>query len=138
MTKRQKHDVPVIYTVCIGVVASLCTSLLFSLIIPVLILNGTITLQTESFIAPVVMAISSLLGAAVSAALTKDSKLRVIAMVAGIYFVLLLCCALLFYDGISKNILTGFITVVAGSAIAFYLTAKRRISKKKRRGHRPR
>ena len=133
MKKVQIKERSIIFASSLGTAIALCASIIFSLTIPIIILNGTIRDNEIQIIVPIIQFISSFLGIFAATKFVKENKLLVMGVSAGMYLLVLICVALLFFDGLSTKVVTGPIAILAGVVSAAMIVCKK---KKRGRGKR--
>lgn len=117
----------------IGTGISVIIVIVLSLIFPVMILSGKIGENQISLVATVAQFVSALFGAWIAGKIAGDQKLLGIGLAVGMYFLLLICSALLFFDGFSPRIIIGLISILLGAGAALLILNKRKKRSKGRR-----
>ena len=101
-----------------GVGASLIVSLLLSLLLTSITINGSITEDHAGKFVFAARAVSVLIGGLVSAGMEKGKYIPVIGMTALGYLLVVMGVGILFFDGGFREFGTGLISVVIGGCLA--------------------
>lgn len=104
----------------VGAIVAVCISVLLSLIYPILILNEFVSESSVKIAVLAVQLIASLFCAVISGILMKENKLLSMSISVGTYIILIICAALLFFEGISGNVYLGLIAILAGFVLAVF------------------
>jgi hypothetical protein len=121
--------------VLIGVAVSVVLMLLLAGIGASLVNGDRLEISSLKWFAIIVWAVSAFIGTITAVALVKN-KLAIVAGITGASIILiLLCSAMLFFDGISGKMLTGIAVILAGGfgASVLMLRSGRANKKKKNR-----
>lgn len=137
MKKIRIKERSFIFTVSLGTAITLCIGIIFSFVIPFLILKGIIRENVISVIVPIIHFISSLIGVIVVGRLVRENRLPAIGISAGMYLLVLFCAALLLFNGLSIKAVTGIIAILTGIVSGVLIMNKNRgRGKRNKRGNR--
>ena len=112
--KRKATGGTVSAGVGIGIAAALTISLLMSLVLTSLAINGSISEDSIGIYIFAIRMISTLLGGLVGTGVTKGRYIPVIGLITGGVLVVLLGWGIVFYDGRFQNVGSGVISVLIG------------------------
>ena len=112
------------YCVGIGIGITVIISVALLSLISHLILKGSISEEKSGIYIVVTRIISVLLGSLMGARISNKKPLPIMMTISGGYLFLLLCVAIVVYDGAFKNVLVGIMSIFAGCAIACMIKLK--------------
>lgn len=118
-----------------GAIAVLLTALQ-SGIVSVFILNGYLDINILGIVALIIQLISAFFGVMIGVKITANNKILAGAFTAAGYYLVLLCCGLLFFDGIKGSALIGLISCAIGYLLALLLNSKGKTSRHRTRTRR--
>lgn len=107
--------------VAIGTAFAIVVCVIASILEPYLILNGTVSQSSVATISIINQAIGAFLGATIASVLTYDKKWFSISISVGLFYVLLACFGILFFENDPKELLAGFLGCAIGGASALLL-----------------
>lgn len=138
-TKNLRINKSLITTSVIGGIVTFAVNILLILGAALCISNEYFNAKDIQFVAPIIQFISAFIGIMVAGKSAKESPVMSCLLTGCGCFILELCIALLFFDGISNGFWGGLIATTFAVLIALYLcnkNKKRSISRKKRTRHR--
>ncbi len=119
------------FAVVTGCVSAILVSLLLTIGLTSLILNGSLSESRTGLIAFLIRVLSVFLGCLIAGGICKERVLPVIGLIAGGYLITILVIGIIAFDGSFHNFLSGILSVLLGSVLAFVL----RVMPKKRATH---
>lgn len=134
--KSAKKEISAITCVAVGTIIAIIVTLLFAAIAGIFIKNEYFGIGVVSVFAVIAQGVSVFLGALTGSWLASTKKVLSSILVAGIYYFLLLCIAILLFDGITVNAIIGIGVCAAATFAAIILSMrgkKRTVPTRKRR-----
>lgn len=131
MKSHQIKQPSLLISAGIGAVVAMCASIILSFVYPVFIFNEAVTESSVRFVAPASQMIATLLGSIIAGVLAKENKIPAVGISVGIYITVLICSALLFFDGLTTKFVFGVVAVLTGAVLALVFNGKK---KKRSRG----
>lgn len=132
-TKQIKGNITMLPAVCIGAIMALVMTAILASLIAVFILNEYINVAGITIAAIVIQGISIFIGTFAAGKIVSDKKLFACILTAGVYYLILMSTALLFFEGISGSIIIGLATGVIVCFAAVYLCTKEKGGTARRR-----
>lgn len=138
-TKQNKENITMFPAACIGALIALAMTAIIASLIAVFILNEYINIAGITMVAVIIQGISIFIGSFAAGKIVCDKKLPTCIITAGVYYLILLSTALLFFDGISESVFIGLVTgAIACSAAVYLCTKEKRGTVRRRRIRRSR
>lgn len=134
-----KTGLPNVWVLCIGASITIITMLILSIISAICIVNEYFAINTIPYIAILIQFLGTFLGTVFAGKNINSQKVMACAVTGGTCYILQLCFAMLFYNGISRDFWIGFMATSAGIICAILLSTKekkRSDSKRKRKIYR--
>lgn len=137
--KRWSKDAPIPFALLAGWLTAWVTTMLLTLITTFLLAGEHISERAMAPAAVITISISALISAMVAAEKTTEKRMIVCMINGGVYFLSLICCTALFFDGIYQGIGSAALTVIGCSLISGFLSIRQKRQKnqylKKRHKH---
>ncbi len=108
----------------IGIAACITIMLIMGAVGAWMINSERLDLTNMNWLKIVIQVLSAFVGTLIALTLVKEKLAIITGMIVAGVLVILICIAMLFFDGISGNILTGVISISSGSAAACLLKLK--------------
>lgn len=125
-SNKRSADAPIPFALLGGWLTAWITTLLLTLITTILLAGEHIS---ETAIAPaavVTISISAIASAMVAAGKTTEKRMIVCMINGGVYFLSLICCTALFFDGTYQGIGGAALTVIGCSLISGFLSIRQK------------
>lgn len=112
-------------------------SAVLALIAPMLVINNVLNEASIGVVSIFIHVISAIIGALIAGVMAHKIKSLTMCLSGGVYCLLLICSALLFFDGITYNALYSLLACSIGTLFSlFILKKKTKNNRRKMRRHR--
>lgn len=132
-TRSVKKQTSPLGGILIGIAAAILVSLIFCLVAAGLLNSEKIGEGSVKYTVCGVQVVSLIIGILIAQLVYKERAAIISVAVSGVYFVLLLCINLLFYDGSIRNIGLHLLCILASTLVGILPTFKKEKVYKKRR-----
>lgn len=133
MKGQPRQERPIVRSVLIGVIVSIGIMLIAAGILSVTIESGRLAESAINYGILVILMLSSVAGSTVSTRIAGTRRLLTGVTTAIIYFVCLLACTALFFEGMYKGVGVTALVLLAGGVVPVLLSVNGR--EKRRTGH---
>ncbi len=122
---RSRADGSLLVSCVVGVGTAVLLSLVTGVGIALLVSAEKLNIGSIPFATILIQFLSAMIGSLLAGRIMTGNRQLACVLTAGVYFLLLLGCALLFWDGITSGILVGTIACGLGCLMAVILCRKR-------------
>ena len=137
MNKQHFKKFPWASTSILGGISGILLSVIFVVIGAILIKNESISPQSGYYIIIIGQAISVFIVCLLSGRMAGEKSGLSSLITGGIYYLILLAIAILFFDGVSNRLLAGTIATTLGTLGGLYFVVRGKVlNKKKKHTHR--
>lgn len=120
-----------VWTYIAGVGLVVLITLLLSGIGAILMQNEYIDIKYAGILGMLIQFFSTFTGVFVASKMGPDNKIMICSVVAVAYIVVAVCCALLFFEGVSGTVIAGVISCGTGSVLGIFLDHKGKNGRKR-------
>lgn len=117
--------------IVIGVVAAVAVMLIGALVMAVMVIKETITINAIGIGAMFVLALASAMGAWIAGGLTKQKKLLVCGVTALSFYLVLLSITAVFFDGVYSSMGIAALMVLLGAGVTLMPGLRKKSGKNK-------
>ncbi len=135
--KSQYADNEMILAILCGAVTMVGISAVLSLIAPMLVINNILNEASIGIASILIHIISTMIGTLIAGVMAHKFKTLTMCLSGGVYYLFMLSAAMLFFDGITHNVLYGLLACSVGTLLSLLVLKKKtRTIRRKVRRHR--
>ncbi len=122
--------------IVIGTAAAIIFAAIVVLIGPIFILNEYLKPNLVHIIVAIAQGVGVLIGALIAGSGIDEGRSMSVSICAAVFYIVHICCGMLFFDSDFGRVATGFLSCATGAACALLLLNRKKKTTKRRRAKR--